>query len=57
VIEQSTINGRPALVAYLQDDFSPAKDQATATLVKVIFTDDEGGSAFLVPAKDEEESK
>lgn len=50
MIEKQTIEGRPALVAYLDDDFEPV-DQDKATLVKVVFDDPEGGVLFLTPAK------
>jgi hypothetical protein len=39
VLEHTTINGRPAVIAYLKDDMTPA-DKETATLLKVTFEDD-----------------
>ena len=47
MIENTTINGRPAVVAYLNDRFQPV-DQADATLVKIHYTDKEGGMVFAV---------
>jgi hypothetical protein len=49
MIEKQTVDGRPALVAYLDDRFNPV-DKAEATLVKVVFTDPQGGTAFLTPS-------
>jgi hypothetical protein len=49
MIETATINGRPAVVSYLNQSFQPV-DQAIATLLKVTFTDDEGGIVFATLA-------
>jgi hypothetical protein len=49
MIEKTTVDGRPVIVAYLNDEFEPVDDR-DASLVKVTFTDEEGGVAFLVPA-------
>lgn len=49
MIEQTTVDGRPALVSYVNQSMEPI-DRAAATLVKVTFTDEEGGTMFLVPA-------
>jgi hypothetical protein len=46
MIEKQIIDGRPALVAYLDDKFNPV-DKGKETLVKVVFTDPQGGSMFL----------
>jgi hypothetical protein len=46
MIETTEVDGRPAIVAYLDDQFAPT-DKEHATLVKVIFTDEQGGSMFL----------
>src|SRR4051812_31348231 len=47
MIETTTVSGRPAQVAYIGSDGDPvARDQAA--LIKVLFTDSEGGIAFLV---------
>jgi hypothetical protein len=48
MIERAEIDGRPAIVTYLNDDLEPVAPD-DATLLKVIFTDDQGGSAFLKP--------
>jgi len=50
------IDGRPALAAYLDDEFRPVA-QSAATIVKVVFTDDRGGSMFLVPTAKPPNSK
>jgi hypothetical protein len=52
VIIKTEIDGRPALVTYLNDKFEIV-DQDDATLVKAIFTDDAGGAMFLTPAEPE----
>ena len=49
MIEQVVVNGRPALAAYMTREFEPVASQDLAELVKLSFTDDEGGIAFLVP--------
>jgi hypothetical protein len=46
MIEKQIVDGRPALVAYMDDKFNPVH-KAEATLVKVVFTDPQGGTAFL----------
>lgn len=51
MIEQVTIDNRPALAAYINAAFEPTS-AADATMVKVTFTDDQGGVMFLVPAED-----
>jgi hypothetical protein len=51
MIETTTINGRPATVAYL-DDQMRLVDQDSATLIKATFLDQANGVAFLVPVKD-----
>jgi hypothetical protein len=53
MIEQTIIEGRPAIVAYLNDRFESV-DELDATLVKVMFTDEQGGMMFGV-AKHEPE--
>jgi hypothetical protein len=50
MIEKQIIEGRPALVAYMDDRFNPV-DKGKETLVKVVFTDPQGGSMFLTNAK------
>jgi len=50
MIIETTVNGRPARVAYLNDKFEPV-DEKDATRVKVLFMDDEGGAVFLVPGQ------
>ncbi len=49
MIEQQTIDGRKALVSYLDDKMSLVT-KSKATLVKVIFED--GHILFLKPKKD-----
>lgn len=52
MIEAATVNGRPAVVAYLGGMFGEATvEPDEAVLIKVTFTDDEGGIAFLVGPK------
>jgi hypothetical protein len=51
MIETTTINGRPATVAYLNDQMKLV-NQDSATLVKATFLDEANGVAFLVPVKD-----
>jgi hypothetical protein len=46
------LNGRAAHATYLMDDFTVAKDQESATLVKVIFDDNVTDTKFLRPVKD-----
>lgn len=55
MIEQIEVEGRPATVSYLTDDFRPV-DKAAATLIKVIFGDDEGGILFGVPVRKDKET-
>ena len=45
MIEKTIVEGRPAIVSYLNDRFEPV-DEAVATLVKVTFTDEQGGMVF-----------
>ena len=52
MLEHTTINGRPALVMYLDSNFEPV-DEVNAELVRVNFTDAEGGSMFLKPAPEQ----
>ena len=56
MIEKTIVEGRPAIVAYLNDRLEPV-DEATATLVKVIFTDDAGGMVFAVPKPSDEAAR
>ena len=50
MIEQQTIDGRPAMIAYLvaapEGGFKDVTPEE-ASLVKIVFTDDEGGAIFL----------
>jgi hypothetical protein len=50
VIKQTFFDGRPVNVLFLNRAFEPV-DEAYAELVRVNFTDAEGGSMFLVPSK------
>jgi hypothetical protein len=52
MIEKTEIEGRPASVAYLKTDFTPA-DKDDAELIKIIF--DDGEVRFAVPESDETE--
>lgn len=54
-VEITTVHGRPAIVSYLNDRFQPV-EQIEATLVKVTYTDDEGGMIFATVAKPEHEA-
>ena len=56
MIIKTEIDGRPALVSYLNDKFEMV-DEDKATLVKAIFTDDQGGAIFLTPAAPEKPAK
>jgi HK97 family phage prohead protease len=49
MIERTTIDNRPALAAYINGEFEPTSADA-ATMVKITFTDEQGGVMFLVPA-------
>lgn len=55
MIINTTLNGRPVKVLYLNHAFEPV-EQDKAELVRVNFMDDEGGSMFLVPSRDEAKS-
>jgi hypothetical protein len=48
MLQKITLEGRPALVAFLNDDFEPV-EQSQATVLKAVFTDDAGGVRFMVP--------
>ena len=48
MIEKTVVEGRPAIVAYLNDRLEPV-DETVATVVKVIFTDEQGGMVFATP--------
>lgn len=49
LVKATRIENRPALVLYLDAKGQPVKEEARAALVRVIFTDDKGGSMFLKP--------
>jgi HK97 family phage prohead protease len=53
MIQRATVDDRPALVAYLDDKFEIVADENSASLIKVTFTDEEGGNVFLAPPKEE----
>jgi hypothetical protein len=40
MIERTTVNDRPATIAYINDKFEPV-EKDTATLIKVVFDDGE----------------
>ena len=46
MITQTTVDNRPAFAAYINDAFEPTTIEA-ATMVKIIFTDEQGGAMFL----------
>jgi hypothetical protein len=48
MIETTTVSGRPAQVAYIDAAGNGTVGPDQATLIKVLFTDAQGGSAFLV---------
>ena len=50
MIEKVDVDGRPAIVAYFDDEFNPAH-KADATMIKVRFVDDEGGVMFGVKTR------
>lgn len=52
MIERAEINGRGAIVAYLDSRFNPVPTK-DAELVKIIF--DDGEVTFVVPAREEEQ--
>ena len=45
MIEKTTVEGRPAMVAYLNDRFEMVQPDV-ATVIKVVFTDERGGMMF-----------
>ena len=47
MIQQTEVSGRPALVVYIDEDWNPVASEADATVIKVTFTDREGGTVFL----------
>jgi len=49
MIVDTVIDGRPAKACFMNEDFEPVDNQMLATMVKVIFTDAEGGVLFLTP--------
>ena len=49
MIVDTKVNGRPARVMYMTTKFEPVDKESLATLVKVSFMDEEGGSLFLTP--------
>jgi hypothetical protein len=49
MIKQTTLNGRPVIVSYMDDKFQPVDQEQLATLLEVTFTDSQGGTLFLVP--------
>lgn len=51
MIETTTVSGRPAQVAYIDAAGNGTVGPDQATLIKVLFTDAQGGSAFLVGPK------
>jgi len=56
-----TIDGRPAIVSYLDEMLVPVADSAEAKLIEALFLDAQGGSLFLKPqppqAKEYDESQ
>jgi hypothetical protein len=50
MIEHTTVDDRPAIAAYVNDAFEPTT-VAAATLVKIVFTDERGGTMFLSTAE------
>lgn len=52
MIERTTVNGKRATVAYLDDDFNPVSKE-DATLVKVIY--DDGTRAFMAGPETKED--
>jgi hypothetical protein len=46
MLKHSEMDGRPCVIAYIDDEFEPIPEER-ATLIKVIFTDERGGNMFL----------
>lgn len=46
MIEQTEVQGRPAIIAYLRPDMTPGTPEDHAWL-KVMYKDERGGVAFL----------
>jgi hypothetical protein len=55
MIEKTEVQGRPAIVSYLNDRFEPV-DKDVATHAKVTFTDDVGGMIFATVEPPEHEA-
>jgi hypothetical protein len=53
MIERTKVEGREAMVAYMDEDWNPVDDKADAALIKIIF--DDGEIRFAVPAKSEDD--
>lgn len=53
-MQRLTVEGRPADVVYLNDQFLPVADPSNATLARVLFADKRGGALFCVPANQTE---
>lgn len=51
MLQKTTIEGRPAMVAFLNEKFEPVARDA-ATLLKAVFTDERGGVAFMTRGDD-----
>jgi hypothetical protein len=49
MILKTYVNSRPALATYMNAKFEPVDDENLATVVEVIFTDEQNGTIFLVP--------
>jgi hypothetical protein len=49
MIQRLTVNDRPAIAMYMDNQFQPVDSELAASLVKLTFTDAEGGMVFLVP--------
>ncbi|HEY2244916.1 MAG TPA: hypothetical protein VGH47_11975, partial [Xanthobacteraceae bacterium] len=54
MIQSATVDDRPALIAFLDNKFEIVADEHSASLIKVTFTDDQGGNVFLQPDKPSE---
>ena len=49
MIVETKVNGRPALATYMNEKFEPVDDETLASVVEVMFTDEQNGTIFLVP--------
>lgn len=46
MIREDTVDGRPAMLAFFDDNFETCEEDV-ATLIKIIFLDEENGNMFV----------